>query len=124
MVSSRFRRRRARGVVVGCEGSGLLVSGPVSVRRIGGGRRGPEGFGCGVMLVSENEKKDGIQLYTWTGKKMNNKYHLKGNNAYPDNLNFIAIPLSDLNGKAPIVKNQVGARWLNDIVDNNRFRNR
>lgn len=81
-------------------------------------------FESELKVASESAKKNGIHFYTWTGKKMNNKYHLKGNNAYPDNLNFIAIPLSDLNGKAPIVKNQVGARWLNDIVDNNRFRNR
>ena len=63
-----------------------------------------------------------IKFYIWSGKTMNDLYSLTKGVAYPDDLSFVSIPLdcwSDL-GNLPIIKFQVGARWLDDIVDNNK----
>ena len=68
--------------------------------------------------------KTPVTMYNWTGKEFNEKYGLTGSNAYPDDLNFLSIPLDTWSeqGNLPIVKMQVGARWLDDIVDNNARR--
>lgn len=60
-------------------------------------------------------------FWTWTGDTFNKMYDLTGNNAYPDDLIFLAVdnlyePLY------PILKMRVGARWLDDIVDNIKWR--
>lgn len=62
-----------------------------------------------------------VKFYTWTGETMNNLYDLSGDIAYPNNLSFVSIPLDCWSsmGNLPIIKLQVGARWLDDIVDNN-----
>ena len=63
-----------------------------------------------------------IKFYIWSGKTMNDLYSLTKSVAYPDDLSFVSIPLDcwpDL-GNLPIIKFQVGARWLDDIVDNNK----
>lgn len=54
---------------------------------------------------------------------MNEEYDLEGNNAYPDDLNFLAFSLEGLDiGKLAIFKLQAQDRWFDDIVDNNRSR--
>lgn len=59
----------------------------------------------------------------FTGKEMNEEYGLKGDNAYPDDLNFLAFSLEGLDiGKLAIFKLQAQDRWFDDIVDNNRSR--
>ena len=65
-----------------------------------------------------------VEFYTWKGSTMNNMYNLTGNNAYPDDLNFVSIALDNWDGLGtlPFIKFQVGARWLDDIVDNNARR--
>lgn len=63
-----------------------------------------------------------IKFYIWSGKTMNDLYSLTRDVAYPDDLSFVSIPLDcwpDL-GNLPIIKFQVGARWLDDIVHNNK----
>ena len=63
-----------------------------------------------------------IKFYIWSGKTMNDLYSLTKGVAYPEDLSFVSIPLDcwpDL-GNLPIIKFQVGARWLDDIVDNNK----
>lgn len=63
-----------------------------------------------------------IKFYIWSGKTMNDLYSLTKGVAYPDDLSFVSIPLDcwpDL-GNLPIIKFQVGARWLDDIVNNNK----
>ena len=63
-----------------------------------------------------------IKFYIWSGKTMNDLYSLTKGVAYPDDLSFVSIPLDcwpDL-GNLPIIKFQVGARWLDDIVHNNK----
>ena len=54
--------------------------------------------------------------YVTTGKVMNEICHLSGSNAYPNNLTIFSIyPFKGL-------AMMVGARWMDDIVDNNAYR--
>ena len=59
-----------------------------------------------------------------SGKTMNEYYNLSGKNAYKDELTIVSIPLNQLNNidKLAIARFEVGARWFDDIVDNNRNR--
>lgn len=79
-----------------------------------------------VDFFKKNTKgfKTPVTMYNWTGNEFNEKYGLTGSNAYPDDLNFLSIPLDAWSemGNLPMVKFQVGARWLDDIVDNNARR--
>ena len=59
----------------------------------------------------------------FTGKAMNDEFHLHGDNAYPDDLHFLAFPLDGLDaGKLSMFKLHMGDRWFDDIVDNNARR--
>lgn len=75
--------------------------------------------------LKENTKiKLPVIFYTWKGELFNAMYGLTENNAYPDDLNFLSIDLDNWEGvgNLPTYKMQVGARWLDDIVDNNTIR--
>ena len=65
-----------------------------------------------------------FEFYIWKGKLMNQIYMLTCSNAYPEDLTFVSIPLSMFKNirKLAILKLQLGARWLDDIVDNNTRR--
>lgn len=65
-----------------------------------------------------------FEFYTWKGELMNQIYQLTGSNAYPEDLTFVSIPLNMFKniGKLAMMKLQYGARWLDDIVDNNARR--
>ena len=63
-------------------------------------------------------KEEECMFYTYKGELMNNSYGLKGNNAYPSDLTFVSIP----NFYNPMFKLNYGARWFDDIVDNNARR--
>lgn len=67
-----------------------------------------------------------FEFYTWKGELMNRIYQLTGSNAYPEDLNFVSIPLNMFKDirKLAMLKLQYRARWLNDIVDNNSRRER
>lgn len=74
-----------------------------------------------------NEKtniKIPMRIYHATGEKVNNLYGLTGRNAYPNDLDIVLLPLDNWNelGDLPMIKIQIGARWFDDIVDNNRMR--
>lgn len=59
-------------------------------------------------------------FYTFKGKLMNDTYALTGKNKYQDTLTFLCFRLDGLDvGKLAIFKMRFGARWLDDIVDNN-----
>ena len=83
-------------------------------------------------IILESFEKEGVlnkavevfEFYTWNGELMNQIYNLTGNNSYPEDLTFVSIPLNNfINiGKLAILKFQYGARWLDDIVDNNKRR--
>lgn len=62
-------------------------------------------------------------FYTFSGELMNKVYGLTGSNAYPDNFTFLCFMLDGLDiGKLAMFKLRFGARWLDDIVDNNNAR--
>lgn len=54
--------------------------------------------------------------YVVKGKVMNEFYGLTGNNAYPNDLNIFSID------KVKVLAILFGARWFDDIVDNNQRR--
>lgn len=58
--------------------------------------------------------------YRYSGKDMNEVFGLTDSNAYPDDLCFLSIP----DYYNPIVKLNIGARWFDDIADNNNIRQR
>ena len=64
------------------------------------------------------------RVYVVSGKVMNTYCGNTGDNAYADDLNLVAIKLSDIADYTKIVlpRFQVGGRWFDDIVDNNRRR--
>jgi hypothetical protein len=59
--------------------------------------------------------EDDILAYHYSGKDMNEKYNLTGDNRYPDDLTFLTIPKF----YNPMFKMLAGARWFDDIVTNN-----
>lgn len=62
--------------------------------------------------------------YIISGNTMNNVYHLTSNNAYPKDLTIVSIKLEDMENAMAVVipRFQIGARWFDDIVDNNARR--
>ena len=89
--------------------------------------------GCGGDLqewkdgYQELLNKEGIgtikEWITFKGSDMNNKYHLTGDNAYPEDLTFLAFSLDGLEiGKLSLFKLKMQDRWFDDIVDNNARR--
>ena len=63
-------------------------------------------------------------FYIISGKLMNSVYHLKGSNAYKDELTIVSVKLSDLSNYNAIImaRFDIGGRWFDDIVDNNARR--
>ena len=59
---------------------------------------------------------EGAKGYVTTGKVMNEICHLTGSNAYPDHLTIFSI--DKFKGLAIMV----GARWMDDIISNNAYR--
>lgn len=70
------------------------------------------------------EENGPLAIYTYTGSLMNDKYQLTGRNKYPADLNMITVMLKDINfnGKLPLARMELGGRWFDDIVENNRHR--
>ena len=74
-------------------------------------------------LLSDNGIGKPSFWIDFTGKEMNEEFHLTGTNAYPDDLHFLAFPLDGLDvGKLSMFKLRMGDRWFDDIVDNNARR--
>ena len=64
------------------------------------------------------------KLYIISGKQMNEHYHLTGNNAYKDELSIVCFPLENFlnTNKLVLVRFNFGGRWFDDVVDNNKSR--
>lgn len=78
-----------------------------------------------VKLLKEHTKiKLPVNFFVFDGRTMNKTFGLTEKNAYQDDLHFLSIDLDNWSemGNLPIFKMQVGARWLDDIVDNNQRR--
>lgn len=74
-------------------------------------------------LLAEKEIGQVETFYTFEGKDMNCYYELTGSNRYPDDLTFLSFPLDNLDiNKLAMFKMQFGARWFDDIVENNKRR--
>ena len=56
-----------------------------------------------------------------SGEFMNEQYGLSGSNAYAEDLTLVSV--TDINQMAIVIPRfEVGGRWFDDIVDNNRMR--
>jgi len=67
------------------------------------------------LAVKECGQED-AKGYVTKGKVMNEICHLTGSNAYPNDLNIFSID------KFKGLAIYVGARWMDDIIDNNARR--
>ena len=65
-------------------------------------------------------------LYVTKGRLANSEWLLTGDNAYRNDLNIVSVKLDDIEDRNKIVmaRFQVGARWMDDIHDNNVIRER
>lgn len=74
-----------------------------------------------VKKYTPMKKED---AYIIKGKTMNNIYGLTGTNAYPDDCNIVSIKLEDMKNYEAVIlpRFEIGARWFDDIVYNNRVR--
>lgn len=77
-----------------------------------------------VNILDKNVGLKTDNIYVITGKVMNKVYRLTGNNRYPNDLNIVSIKLSDMKNPGGIVMKrfEFGGRWFDDIVDNNKRR--
>lgn len=70
--------------------------------------------------LKENTTVNRERFFVITGKMMNSAYGLTDSNAYPDDLTIVSISLEDIDSKPMIIKRfEIGARWFDDIVENN-----
>ena len=63
-------------------------------------------------------------VYITEGKTMNALENLTGSNAYPNDLSIVSFKLSEIEnaGALCLPRFDVGGRWMDDIVENNRRR--
>lgn len=57
-------------------------------------------------------------VYIIKGAVMNREYGLFGDNAYPEDLTIVSVIEIDLM-KVALKRFSIGARWFDDVVDNN-----
>lgn len=76
-----------------------------------------------ITWLEENAKftTDKITVYITKGNIMNEMYNLHNNNAYDEDLTIVSVVDIDLM-KVALKRFSVGARWFDDIVDNNARR--
>lgn len=76
------------------------------------------------MLAAHYDIKTPVEVFVITGKDMNKIYDLAGDNAYQDNVHHVIVPLDTLKNTKDIVpaKGTIKARYFNDVVDNNEYR--
>ena len=83
-----------------------------------------ENLGCYKKWFEDhNCKMLKEDFYVITGKQMNEKYHLTGSNAYPDDINIMCVKQEDLSNVDAIIipRFKIGGRWFTDVVDNNAY---
>lgn len=76
------------------------------------------------LLYANYKIKTPVETYVLTGKDMNKAYDLHGDNAYQDNVHHVIIPLKTIknNNDISLAKITLKARYFNDVVDNNEYR--
>ena len=67
-----------------------------------------------------------LNVYVTSGAQMNKSFRLKGSNAYPDDTHIVSIKLEDFEHEMDfcLKRLQFGIRWMDDIINNNRWHNR
>lgn len=70
-----------------------------------------------VEYIIEEQPSADPHVYILSGKQMNEICHLLDDNAYPDDLTIVSIL-----GTGSILAISIGARWLDDIINNNAMR--
>jgi hypothetical protein len=74
-----------------------------------------------VWMQKYHVNTDKAVFHVIEGGVMNTLYGLTGTNAYPTDLNIVSVTgVEQANLAVP--RFQVGGRWFDDIVDNNRRR--
>lgn len=74
-----------------------------------------------ILLETGYKLKEDERVWYWfKGRCMNEHFALSDDNAYNDDLTFLVIPKY----YNPLVKMKIGARWFDDICDNNARRQR
>lgn len=65
-------------------------------------------------------------VYITKGAIMNKVLNLTGDNAYPDDLTIVSVRLEDMQNSMAVAMPRfaIGARWLDDIINNNLMRER
>ena len=60
-------------------------------------------------------------VYVTDGRLMNESYGLTGDNAYPADLHIVSIVLDDFENLGALIgpRFEIGARWMDDIIENN-----
>ena len=82
------------------------------------------GFSTYLDWIEAQTTLEVRRVYRIRGQVMNDIYDLTGSNRYPDDLNIVSVDLNDLADWKKLIHTRltVGARWLDDIIDNNLAR--
>ena len=77
----------------------------------------------GKFKQKDDEK---LTVYVTQGLQMNKSFRLRGDNRYPDDTHIVSIRLCDFDYDANFCIKRLGfgIRWMDDILDNNRWHNR
>lgn len=78
-------------------------------------------------LIEKNALLSNKELifYVIKGQTMNKIYKLTGDNAYPNDLNIVSVDSDSINTfKLILNRFEIGAKWFDDVVDNNALRER
>lgn len=84
-----------------------------------------EEIACFLNWIKRYTELKVERVYIVSGSLMNMAYGLTGTNAYPEKeCDLVAVKLSDMKDpmKLCIPRFQIGGRWFDDIVDNNKRR--
>ena len=74
-----------------------------------------------MEMLDKYDIKENPEIYVVKGSLMNRYYNLI-KDPYKDDLNIVSIPAVQFRNvsKLAIFKMKIGARWFDDIVDNNK----
>lgn len=78
-------------------------------------------FGELLDWIEQFTKLKARRVFLTAGALANSEWELRGDNAYPGDLNIVSVLLDDMEdfNKVVIPRFQIGARWMDDIRDNN-----
>ena len=76
------------------------------------------------LLAANYEINTPVEITVITGKDINKVYDLAGDNAYQNDTHHVIIPLKTLKNikDTSLAKYTIKARYFNDVVDNNEYR--